>query len=200
MERTSIITLEMIRRDDVLKIEGEERFARAIYHGASPMYDWVDVVLDGGKNEEVLEFALLDGIDKWYLVHFVGKLKPEDIGLHRGQRLPNSITFDGEEYPLQSDGQATIRRVDRSEPDLSAHFADYVSGAKHLGVEIYDVQEAVYAGEAEVWYGTEIDFNSVELLPIDTDQPREGILTNTVYRPLPTGEPRHWRLRLHQKD
>jgi hypothetical protein len=192
LQPTNIITLEMVSRRDVLIIDGQERFAGAIYRSSSTMYKWIDVVLDGGTTDEALEFSLLDGVDKWYIVHYVGKLKPQDIGLQRGQRLPNVVTLEGEQYTLQSDGQVTTSRIDRRETDLTAHFADYVCDTKHIGVTIYDVDSAIYAGEAEIWYGTEIDFGDIEILPIDTEKKREGLLTGSTYRALPSGEQRHW--------
>ncbi|MBV9282610.1 MAG: hypothetical protein JOZ41_21240 [Chloroflexi bacterium] len=200
MQASSIITLDMVGQGDVLRIGDRERFAGAIYYSTSTMYDWVDVVLSGGDGEEALEFSLLDGIDRWYVVHFVARLGPEDIGLRRGRRIPGSIGYRDEEYTLQSDGQATTRRIDRRDEELRSHFADYVSGSRHVGVQIYDVREAVYDGEAEVWYGQEIDIGSVELLPIDTDHQRRGLLTNTIYRPLPAEEHKHWWSRGHQRD
>lgn len=168
----------MLRPRDVLVIAGQERFAGAVYLGSSNMYRWADVVLDGAN--------------RWYVVHFTQKLTPQDIGLRRGHRLPDYISYEGDQYMLQSDGQSTTQRIDRREPALTAHFADIVSGTNHIGIQIYDVTGPFYAGEAEIWHGHEIDIEDITLLPIDTDKKREGALTQQQYHPLPAPGKRKW--------
>ena len=192
MEPVGLITLDMIQPRDVLVIDGQERFARAIYLSTANLYRWVDVVLDGGTGEEALEFALLDGGTRWYVVHFTEKLSPQDLSLRRGQRLPDYITYNGQEYMLQSDGSSTTERVDQQEEELYSHFADYVNGTDHLGITVYDVSESVYAGEIEIWHGHEVKFDDIQILPIDTEHNRQGVLTRQVYRSLPDHQSKHW--------